>query len=117
MTSLTAETFQIANRGRLKAGYIADIVVFDPKMITDHATTENPTALSTGMKYVWVSGVKTLAQGKPTRLRNGKIIRRAGQIEEAQKPIGIFETIDMICQIIANKDENAYPESQCCGDQ
>lgn len=76
MTSLTAETFRLPKRGRLKPGYVADIVAFDPKTIRDNATASEPKLLSTGMKYVWVSGVKTLAQGKPTLLRNGKSVRR-----------------------------------------
>jgi len=76
MTSLTARTFGLTDRGELKPNYIADITIFDPKTIQDHATPTNPTALSTGVKVVIVSGQITLFNGKPTGARNGKIVRK-----------------------------------------
>ncbi|MFM9873472.1 MAG: N-acyl-D-amino-acid deacylase family protein [Fimbriimonadaceae bacterium] len=76
MTSLTARTFGLVDRGELKPNTIADITIFDPKTIQDHATPTDPRALSTGVKTVIVSGQITLSNGKPTGARNGKIIRK-----------------------------------------
>lgn len=77
MTSLPAKTFGLRKRGLLKPGYIADVVVFDASRIADRATAQNPTALSTGVRAVVVSGAVALEAGKPTGVRNGKVIRRA----------------------------------------
>lgn len=76
MTSLTAKTFGLRDRGELKPNFIADITIFDPKTIQDHATPTDPKALSTGVKIVIVSGQLTLQNGKPTGTRNGKTIRK-----------------------------------------
>jgi N-acyl-D-amino-acid deacylase len=108
MTSFAAETLQIKNRGRLRAGWMADLVVFDPKTIQDHATTASPTALSTGVKYVWVSGVKVLAQGKATGLRSGKMVRRDQPDLAAQE--------ESSAELVATS-KHTHPESLCCGEQ
>jgi N-acyl-D-aspartate/D-glutamate deacylase len=108
MTSFAAETLQIKNRGRLRPGWMADLVVFDPKTIQDHATTANPTALSTGVKYVWVSGVKVLAQGKATGLRSGKMVRRD------QPDLAVQE--ESSAELVATS-KHTHPESLCCGEQ
>lgn len=63
-TSLTAETFGLKERGLLKEGYLADIVVFDPKTIRDLATFTNPTVLSTGVRYVLVNGKLAVSDGR-----------------------------------------------------
>lgn len=76
MTSLTAKTFQLKDRGMLKQGFIADVVIFDPKTIHDNATPAHPTLLSEGIRDVYVSGVQTLSLGKTTGRRNGKMIFR-----------------------------------------
>jgi N-acyl-D-amino-acid deacylase len=76
MTSLTARTFGLLDRGEIKPNFIADITIFDPKTIQDHATPTDPKALSTGIKTVIVSGQITVANGKPTGARNGKIIKK-----------------------------------------
>lgn len=77
MTGLTAATHGIDDRGLIKAGHYADIVVFDPETIGDHATMENPTALSTGIKNVWVNGLLAFGEDVPTEIYAGQIIRRA----------------------------------------
>jgi len=56
MTGLTAEHVGIKNRGLIARGYFADLVLFDPATVVDNATITNPTALSTGVEYVWVNG-------------------------------------------------------------
>lgn len=76
MTSMVAKTFQLKDLGELKPGYRADIVIFNPDTIIDHATPENPRALSTGVEHVWVGGTHTLANGKATGERSGAILLR-----------------------------------------
>ncbi len=69
-----------ADRGSLKAGMWADVVVFDPATVRDLATFENPSQLSQGMDYVLVNGVPIIDQGKPTGALPGKVLRGAGYI-------------------------------------
>ena len=77
MTSLPAETIGLDDRGRLAPGLAADLVVFDPETVIDHATYENPIARSEGIVYVWVNGAMALSQGDPTGEQGGRVIRRA----------------------------------------
>jgi N-acyl-D-amino-acid deacylase len=76
MTSFPAQTFKLKNRGLLKKGYIADIVIFSLSKIADHATHSDSKALSTGVRDVFVNGVHTMSQGKLTGLRAGTPIFR-----------------------------------------
>src|SRR5664279_5802501 len=73
-TSLAAQRMRFANRGVLKAGMWADIVVFDPETIRDLATFENPNQLSEGMQYVLVNGVPVIDEGKMTNALPGKVL-------------------------------------------
>jgi dihydroorotase/N-acyl-D-amino-acid deacylase len=66
------------DRGVLKAGMWADVVVFDPSTIKDVATFEEPNQLSQGMEYVLVNGVPVIDQGKMTGKLPGKVLRGAG---------------------------------------
>jgi len=75
MTALPASKMRFADRGVLKQGMWADVVVFDPATITDKATFEAPNQLSVGMDYVLVNGVPVIAQGKQTDALPGKVIR------------------------------------------
>jgi len=77
-TSLPAQRMRIADRGVLKAGLWADIVVFDPATIHDLATFENPSQLSVGMKYVMVNGALVIDDGKMTNALPGKVLRGPG---------------------------------------
>ncbi len=61
LTSLPAETFKLKNRGCLKKECFADIVVFDPKTIQDHATFDKPHQYATGVQHVFVNGVQCFA--------------------------------------------------------
>ena len=63
-------------RSLLKAGYFADVVVFDPQAIQDHATFEKPMQYATGVSEVWVNGVSVLHEGEPTGATPGRFIRR-----------------------------------------
>ena len=76
MTALPASKMRFADRGVLKQGMWADVVVFDPATITDKATFEEPNQLSVGMDYVLVNGVAVIAGGKATSALPGKVIRR-----------------------------------------
>ncbi len=58
-------------RGRLKPGYFADIVIFDPATIQDHATYEKPHQLATGVEDVWINGVRAVKDGKATGAASG----------------------------------------------
>ena len=74
-SALPASHLRLADRGVLKAGMWADIVVFNPDTITDVATFENPNQLSTGMQYVLVNGVPVIDHGTMTNALPGKVVR------------------------------------------
>jgi N-acyl-D-amino-acid deacylase len=77
-TALPAQRMRLADRGVLKAGMWADIVIFDPETVTDRATFENPNQLSEGMRYVLINGVPVIAEGKATDALPGKVLRGPG---------------------------------------
>jgi N-acyl-D-aspartate/D-glutamate deacylase len=72
-----ALVYGIPERGALKEGYFADVIVFDPKTIRDEATYVEPTRLSTGMRWVFVNGRAAVADGVPTGVLAGKGILKA----------------------------------------
>jgi N-acyl-D-amino-acid deacylase len=76
--ALPAQRMRLTDRGVLKTGMWADVVVFDPATIRDLATFENPNQLSEGMEYVLVNGVAVIDQGKQTGALPGKVLRGAG---------------------------------------
>jgi N-acyl-D-amino-acid deacylase len=78
LTSLPAATLRLRNRGELKVGYAADVVVFDPKTIKDHATYDKPHQYATGVSEVIVNGVTVLRSGTPTDARPGQVVRGPG---------------------------------------
>jgi N-acyl-D-amino-acid deacylase len=78
LTSLPAANLNLKKRGTLKSGYYADVVIFDPKKIQDHATFDKPHQYATGMKYVFVNGAQVLSNGKHTGAKPGRIIRGPG---------------------------------------
>lgn len=77
MTSLGAEAAGIPDRGVIRSGAFADLVLFDPATVTDRATTGDPHALSTGMLKVWVNGELVYEDGRSTGRRPGRALRRA----------------------------------------
>ena len=77
-SALPAERMRLSDRGVLKAGLWADVVIFDPQTITDRATFENPNQLSVGMEYVLVNGVPVIDGGKATNALPGKVLRGPG---------------------------------------
>ncbi|MCC7084409.1 MAG: D-aminoacylase [Pirellulales bacterium] len=78
LTSFPAETLRIRDRGRLQPGYYADIVVFDPKKIQDHATYDKPHQYSTGVVHVFVNGDQVLQDGEHTGAKPGRVVRGPG---------------------------------------
>ena len=74
MTSLPALKFQLKDRGLLREGFAADIVVFDEKAVKDMATFEKPHAYSKGFHFVIVNGIITVDQGKHNGARAGKAL-------------------------------------------
>jgi N-acyl-D-amino-acid deacylase len=77
-SALPAQRMHLADRGVLKEGMWADVVVFDPAIIRDLATFENPNQLSQGMQYVLVNGVPVIEGGKMTNALPGKVLRGPG---------------------------------------
>jgi N-acyl-D-amino-acid deacylase len=75
LAALPAATLSLQDRGMLKAGYFADVVVFDPASIQDHSTYERPAQLATGVDDVWVNGVRALRRGEATAAASGRAVR------------------------------------------
>lgn len=78
LTGLPASNLKIQNRGQLKKGYFADVVVFDPNEISDHATFENPMQYATGVNHVWVNGTHVLENGNHTGAYGGRFVKGPG---------------------------------------
>jgi N-acyl-D-amino-acid deacylase len=76
MTGLSAANVGIADRGTIRPGAYADLVLFDPATVADRSTFEDPAALSVGIERVWVNGTAVWQDGKPTGARPGRGIRR-----------------------------------------
>ena len=74
MTSLPAAQFHFAQRGLVKEGYAADLVVFDPAAVSDRATFEQPHAYASGIPYVFVNGVAVVSKGEQTSARPGTVL-------------------------------------------
>jgi N-acyl-D-amino-acid deacylase len=77
MTSLPAQTFGIRNKGLLKEGFDADVVIFDPATILDRATYEEPNQGPLGIPYVLVNGEIAAENGKVTGATSGKVLRHS----------------------------------------
>jgi N-acyl-D-amino-acid deacylase len=78
LTSLPATNLKLRERGLVRAGYLADLAVFDPAQITDHATFEQPHQYATGMRHVFVNGVPVLRDGEHTGATPGRVVRGPG---------------------------------------
>jgi len=84
LTSLPARSIAIRERGSLRVGYYADVVVFDPATIADHSTFERPHQYSTGVRDVFVNGVQVLRSGEHTGATPGRVVRGPGWTGWAQ---------------------------------
>ena len=78
MTSAVADRLGLRDRGLLRAGCYADVVVFDPATIADRATFEDPHQLSVGVRDVWVNGERVLRDGAHTGATPGQFVRGGG---------------------------------------
>ncbi|RLT15381.1 MAG: D-aminoacylase [Planctomycetota bacterium] len=76
LSAHAARRYRLTDRGLIRTGFAADIAVFDPLTVQDHATYENPTALATGVPHVWVNGTCVLKHGELTGLNSGRVLRR-----------------------------------------
>ncbi|MBI5141677.1 MAG: D-aminoacylase [Nitrospirae bacterium] len=84
VTSLAADTFGLAGRGRIQPGAWADIVVFDIDALMDGATYENPFAPPQGIRHVFVSGVHAVRDGEITGARGGRILNTIKGLQDGQ---------------------------------
>jgi len=75
LTSLPADVLSLQGRGRLRAGNFADVVIFDPSKIQDHATYAKPMQYATGVTDVFINGQLALKDGEPTGAHSGRILR------------------------------------------
>ena len=78
LTSQPAANLRLHRRGELRPGHYADVVVFDPATIQDHATFEEPHVYSTGVHHVFVNGVQVLLDGEHTGATPGRVVRGPG---------------------------------------
>lgn len=78
LTSLPATNLKLTERGALRSGYFADVVVFDPATIQDHATPHQPHQYATGMVHVFVNGLQVLDEGEHTDAKPGRVVRGPG---------------------------------------
>jgi len=79
-SALPAQRMRLTDRGVLKLGMWADVVVFDPETVRDVATFDDPNRLSEGMAYVLINGVPVIENGKMTGALPGKVLRGAGYV-------------------------------------
>jgi N-acyl-D-amino-acid deacylase len=78
LTTLPAQTLRLDRRGALKPGFFADVVVFDPACVQDHATFDKPHQYSTGVVHVFVNGKQVLKNGEHTGAKPGRVVRGPG---------------------------------------
>ena len=78
LTSLPASNLKLRDRGRLAEGAYADVVVFDPGTIRDHATYDAPRSYATGVVHVFVNGRQVLRDGEHTGALPGRVVRGPG---------------------------------------
>jgi N-acyl-D-amino-acid deacylase len=82
LSGFPAENLGLKERGRLAEGMFADVVVFDPSAIQDHATFEKPHQYSTGVRHVFVNGTQVLRDGEHTGAKPGRVVRGPGYTGE-----------------------------------
>jgi N-acyl-D-amino-acid deacylase len=78
LTRLPAQNWKLAGRGCLDPGCFADLVVFDPATIADHATFDRPQQYASGVRDVFVNGVQVLRDGEHTGAKPGRVVRGPG---------------------------------------
>ena len=91
MTSLSASRLGLKDRGSIKAGNFADLVVFDPDKIIDKATFRNPHQYPEGIHHVFVNGTRAIKDGKFQNRRAGKVLRRSEHSHSTEFPDGAWQ--------------------------
>jgi len=81
LSNLPATNLGLDRRGLLKEGYFADVVVFDPNMIADKATFEQPHQYAVGVKHVFVNGAQVLREGEHTNVKPGRALWGPGKVK------------------------------------
>jgi N-acyl-D-amino-acid deacylase len=74
LSAFPAQNLSLEDRGMLRPGYFADVVIFDPATVQDHATYEHPHQLATGVDDVWINGVRALRNGEATGAASGRVV-------------------------------------------
>jgi len=82
MSGLAAQHMGFTDRGLIRPGYAADLILFDPATVTDNATPKDPAAISSGIETVWVNGVVVFQHGQETGARPGRFIARSESTEQ-----------------------------------
>ena len=85
LSALPAENLKLRRRGQLKRGHFADVIVFDPATISDHATFEEPHRYATGVHHVWVNGQAVISGGEHTGATPGRFVRGPGYATAREK--------------------------------
>lgn len=96
MTSAAARRLSLTDRGELREGAFADIVIFDPQTVADRATFENPHQTSVGVRDVFVNGVAVLRNGTHTGEKPGRIVRGPGYVPRPPQEEGDFLPNDLV---------------------
>jgi dihydroorotase/N-acyl-D-amino-acid deacylase len=96
MTSAVAKRLSIPDRGELREGAYADIVIFDPQTVADRATFDNPHQVSAGVRDVFVNGVAVLRNGTHTGEKPGRIVRGPGYVPRPPEEPGDFLPNDLV---------------------
>ncbi|MCZ6642589.1 MAG: amidohydrolase family protein, partial [Gammaproteobacteria bacterium] len=104
MTSLSAAHVGLHDRGIIAPGYAADLLLFDPDEITDHATMKDSTALSTGVQAVWVNGQQVFTRGESLAARPGRLLRRSADAIE-DRAVPATKTLDEHLSTMANQGQ------------
>lgn len=78
LSGLSAQKLRLQKRGVLKVGYFADVIIFDPQKIQDHATFSEPRQFATGMQHVFVNGKQVIQDGKHTGVFSGRFVKGPG---------------------------------------
>jgi N-acyl-D-amino-acid deacylase len=76
MTSLPARTFGLKDRGQVREGFAADLVLFDPAKVQDKAEFNKPHQYTTGFDFVLVNGAISVDEGQPNTVRQGRVLRQ-----------------------------------------
>jgi N-acyl-D-amino-acid deacylase len=85
LTSLPATNLRLIKRGTLSPGFYADLAIFDPALIQDQATFEEPKKYALGMRHVFVNGIHVLKEGEHTGAKPGRVLRGPGYNNKQKK--------------------------------